>query len=170
MSKVLRKYQPYRQLENVCHTMMWHKVKVLAIYCLNFSFLHVCKHVCLSVICDNLKSLHKFKLCHILSHCKICITGAILLANWMQSTHRVDGTMVTRQLDEIAVAVGTHLLQARGVTGSYDILSAVKELLLSSSVILEAINNVLYNEMKFTGNGDDYYNPNNSYINKVYVC
>ena len=88
----------------------------------------------------------------------------------MQSTHRVDGAMVTRQLDEIAVAVGTHLLQAKGIMGSHDILSSVKELSLSSSVILEAINNVLYNEMKFTGNGDDYYNPNNSYINKVTMC
>ena len=92
----------------------------------------------------------------------------------MQSTHGVDGTLVTRQLDEIAVAVGTPLLQAKGITGSHDILSAVKQLSLSSSVILEAINNILYNEMKFTGSGDDYYNPNNSYINKVciatYVC
>lgn len=85
----------------------------------------------------------------------------------MQSTHSVDGAMVTRQLDEIAVSVGTQLLQAKGITGSHDTLSAVKELSLSSSVILEAINNMLYNEMKFTGNGDDYYNPNNSYINKV---
>ena len=85
----------------------------------------------------------------------------------MQATQRIDGALVTRQLDEIAMAVGTHLLQARGITGSHDVLSAIKELSLPSSVILEGINNVLYDEMKFTGNGDDYYNPNNSYINKV---
>ena len=96
------------------------------------------------------------------------ILGAILLAQWMQATQKIDGTMVTHQLDEIATAVGTHLLQANGgMTGSHDVLSAVKELSLPSLVILEAINNVLYNQYKFTGSGDDYYNPLNSYINKV---
>ena len=75
--------------------------------------------------------------------------------------------MVTHQLDEIATTVGTHLLQANSVTPSHDTLSAVKELSLSSSVILEAMNKVLYTEMKFSGNSDDYYNPHNSYIDKV---
>ena len=98
------------------------------------------------------------------------ISGAILLAQWMQATHKVDGTMVTHQLDEIAKAVGTHLLQAKGgMAESHDVLSAVKELSLPSSVILEAMNNVLYNQYKFTGNGEDYYNPHNSYINKVFT-
>ena len=95
------------------------------------------------------------------------VTGAIILAQWMQATHKIDSALVTHQLDEIAMAVGTHLLQSNNITGSHDAPSAVKELSLPSSVILEAINNVLYNEMKFTGNGDDYYNPDNSFINKV---
>lgn len=96
-----------------------------------------------------------------------CITGAILMAQWMQATHKIDGTLVTRQLDEIAVTVGTHLLQENGIKASHDVLSVVKELSLPNSVILEGINKVLYTEMKFSGNGDDYYNPHNSYINKV---
>ena len=85
----------------------------------------------------------------------------------MQATHKVDGAMVTRQLDDIATTVGTQLLQKNDVTASHDVLSAVKKLSLPSSVILEAINNVLYKQMKFEGNRDDYYNPNNSYIDKV---
>ena len=87
----------------------------------------------------------------------------------MQATCKIDSTLVTRQLDEIAMTVGTHLLQANNETASHDVLSAVKELSLASSVILEGINNVLYNQMKLRGNTDDYYNPHNSYIDKVCV-
>ena len=90
-----------------------------------------------------------------------------MISQWMQATCKIDGTSVTRQLDEIATTVGTHLLQTNGVTGSHDVQSAVKELSLASSLILEGINNVLYNEMEFRGNADDYYNPHNSYIDKV---
>jgi len=86
----------------------------------------------------------------------------------MQATHKVDGSLITRQLDDIATAVGAHLLQTtNNPTASHDTMSAVRELLLPSSVILEAINKVLYEQMKFSGNSDDYYNPQNSYINKV---
>ena len=87
----------------------------------------------------------------------------------MQATSKIDGTLVTRQLDEIAMTVGTHLLQTNNVTASHDILSAVKQLSLASSVILDGINNVLYDQMNFKGNTDDYYNPQNSYIDKVHM-
>ena len=89
----------------------------------------------------------------------------------MQATRKVDSTSVTRQLDEIATSVGTDLLRANSKTASRDVLPAVKKLSLPSSVILGAINKVLYDQLKFTGNSDNYYNPHNSYIDKVtYVC
>jgi len=33
--------------------------------------------------------------------------------------------------------------------------------------VLQAMNNFLFSELKFTGNGDDYYDPDNSYLNRV---
>lgn len=88
----------------------------------------------------------------------------------MQATHKIDSTMVTHQLDEIAVMAGTHLLRPRGMmAASHDTLSAVKQLSLPSLDILDAMNNVLYDQMKFTGNRDDYYDPQNSYIDKVCI-
>ena len=87
----------------------------------------------------------------------------------MQAPHTVDGTSVTSQINEIAQAVGSHVLQMKGIKSSQNILSTVKGLSLSNSAVLQSINEVLYNQMKFTGNSEDYYNPNNSYIDKVSV-
>ena len=33
--------------------------------------------------------------------------------------------------------------------------------------ILESLNHVLYTELNFVGNGQDYYNQDNTYINQV---
>jgi len=57
---------------------------------------------------------------------------------------KVDGSLITRQLDDIAIVAGAHLLQTtNNATVSHDTMSAVRELLLPSSVILEAINSVI---------------------------
>ena len=77
--------------------------------------------------------------------------------------------MVTNQINEIAQAVGLHILQMRGIKDSQNIMSTIKGLSLSSSAVIQSINEILYNQMKFTGNSEDYYNPNNSYIDKVSV-
>jgi len=87
----------------------------------------------------------------------------------MQAPYPVDTTSVTNEISEIAQAVGSHILQMRGIKDSPNILSTVIELSLPSTALLQSINEVLYNQMKFTGNSDDYYNPDNSYINKVSV-
>ncbi len=34
-------------------------------------------------------------------------------------------------------------------------------------VVLEALNHILYQKLGFRGNQDDYYDPQNSYINRV---
>lgn len=36
-------------------------------------------------------------------------------------------------------------------------------------IILSETNHVLFEEMKFEGNTEDYYDVNNSYINKVFL-
>ena len=36
-----------------------------------------------------------------------------------------------------------------------------------SRTALEALNRMLYKDLGFVGNEDDYYNPHNSYIDKV---
>ncbi|XP_065892480.1 F-box only protein 21-like isoform X2 [Dysidea avara] len=95
------------------------------------------------------------------------VEGAIIIAQWMQAPCTVDGTMVTNQINEIAQAVGLHILQMRGIKDSQNIMSTIKGLSLSSSAVIQSINEILYNQMKFTGNSEDYYNPNNSYIDKV---
>jgi len=125
--------------------------------------LHVCIHKC-----AHIHTLHTNT--HILVTTGIFnVSGTILISQWMQSPHTVDGDSVTNQINEIAQAVGSYILQMRGIKDSQNILSTVKELSLPSSAVLQSINEVLYNQMKFTGNSDDYYNPNNSYIDKVTV-
>ena len=154
-------YPGYRKLHHVYELFLSRDLLIAVIVCNYANYMLIWKRSLPKCNCvDDIASTRLLYAVHY-------IAGAILISQWIQATHKVDGAMVTRQLDDIATTVGTQLLLANDITASHDVLSAVKKLSLPSSVILEAINNVLYKQMKFEGNRDDYYNPNNSYIDKV---
>jgi regulator of sirC expression with transglutaminase-like and TPR domain len=86
---------------------------------------------------------------------EIYLAEAVLLVAADQGSDAdVEGSLT--ELDELAKRVEAHLKE----TGVFDPQLAPME-------AVDAINTVLFLEKGFTGNREDYYDPENSYLNKV---
>ena len=113
------------------------------------------------------------------------VKGAALVAQWMRPCHCLGGRSISGQLDSIAEMVAMELLKKRGegegqgqVEGEVldpkrprheSALTEVTQLRLPIDTLLTALNTVLYDHMGFRGATDNYYDLNNSYIDKVYT-
>ncbi|XP_061197730.1 F-box only protein 21-like [Saccostrea echinata] len=90
--------------------------------------------------------------------------GATIISQWFQPTDDVTENSIIDRLDDIAERVKQNLpenlasLYSEGVPT----LSTKQE-----RVVLETMNHVIYTEMGFHGNEENYYDENNSFINKV---
>ena len=104
-------------------------------------------------------------------------TGAILVAQWIDPYGSASASFINQQLDEIAAAVATEILE-RTVDGAEScclndltvnaVLDRVRMLNLPRDVILEAINDVLYTKLGFApANGDEGHRLDSSLIDKV---
>ncbi|XP_022340502.2 F-box only protein 21-like [Crassostrea virginica] len=90
--------------------------------------------------------------------------GAIMLSQWFLPTENVTENDIMHCLDDIAETVKQHLPEdlASKYNQGLPLLSSEQE-----RVVLETMNQTLYTEMGFRGNNDNYYDENNSFINKV---
>ncbi|XP_064612158.1 F-box only protein 21-like [Liolophura sinensis] len=100
--------------------------------------------------------------------------GAVLVAQWCQPTVDITEACVSRMLDAIAVRVENRIKERHPTHPVCSVqLNSDKPLYESQwkpaqcRQVLEAVNQVLYTDMGFSGNSVNYYSPENSYINKV---
>ncbi|XP_071946433.1 F-box only protein 21-like [Antedon mediterranea] len=94
--------------------------------------------------------------------------SAILISQWNQCGTRVNKLKVYKQLNDIANMVRQNLCTKYGDNhpasqGSEDESLSVDQCILA----LDVFNEVFYEIYHFEGNKADYYNPDNSFINKV---
>ncbi len=87
------------------------------------------------------------------------VQAALLIASTQYPN--LDMAYYTAQIDNFALRVRTEL-----ALPAPNLLSALPEEIKILQVI-DAMNKVLFEEEQFHGNRDDYYNPNNSFLNKV---
>lgn len=101
----------------------------------------------------------------------------------MRPCHCLGGRSISGQLDSIAEMVAVELLNKRGegegqVEGGVSdpkrprqesALMEVTQLRLPIDLLLTALNTVLYDHMGFRGATDNYYDLDNSYIDKVHT-
>ena len=113
----------------------------------------------------------------------LCVKGAALVAQWMRPCHCLGGRSISGQLDSIAEMVAVELLSKRGegegqAEGEVldpkrprheNPLTEVTQLRLPTDTLLNGLNTVLYDHMGFRGATDNYYDLNNSYIDKVHT-
>ncbi|XP_013421720.1 F-box only protein 21 [Lingula anatina] len=100
--------------------------------------------------------------------------GAVLLAQWCQPTVDITINGVSDQLDVIATKVQKLLSErfkdhpaCKGELLDVTEVQSSRWEPVQCKMVLEAVNYVLYQELEFHGNSDDYYLPDNSYINRV---
>ncbi|XP_033111559.1 F-box only protein 21-like [Anneissia japonica] len=94
--------------------------------------------------------------------------GAIVIAQWNQSGTRVNKKEIYERLDQLAERVRLQVCIRYGdehpaSQGSVDEPLSVDQ----STFVLDVLNTIFYEVENFEGNKDDYYNPNNSFIDKV---
>ena len=113
-------------------------------------------------------------------------SGAILLSQWMNPCKEISASFVQEQLDGIAEEIATefmqgHVEEARQLFKDADpssqshksedsasTTSKLRGLELPTEVVLDAINNTLYNRLHFSPpTMDQYYNLENSFIDRV---
>jgi len=115
----------------------------------------------------------------------------VTVAQWCQPCLDVCPSQVTRSLDHLAEQVLSHLLHTRPDLAIFQHIAAgqadcvtvrltrlpkmpteLRESLWNPGeckIILEAANHVLFQVEGMGGNSEDYYNPENSYINRVLI-
>ena len=114
--------------------------------------------------------------------------GLVLVAQWCQPCQDVQAEDIAGKLNHLAERVLEHLLPSHPDLSIYKKireqqkeqvhivptqLPSLGELRESAwppeecRLLLAATNHIMYQQEEFSGNSDDYYNPNNSYINKV---
>lgn len=96
--------------------------------------------------------------------------GAVLIASWEHTTDLNVRRKVYRELDEIAGTVRQRLAQSAAVDGEEGtaVVARGKEIEgVDEGRILSEVNTTLYDYLGFTGNVNDYMNPNNSLIDQV---
>ena len=118
-------------------------------------------------------------------------TVLVMVAQWCQPSANISCQSVSDQLDQLASKILTHLHQTNP---KHPIFAKIKEDQEEKDVvdicwtqlpnipghlhdnvwtppetkeILLSTNHILYNVEGFSGNREDYYNPNNSYINMI---
>lgn len=90
--------------------------------------------------------------------------GAVLIASWEHTTDLNVRRKVYRELDEIAGTVRQRLAQSAAVDGEEGtaVVARGKEIEgVDEGRILSEVNTTLYDYLGFTGNVNDYMNPNN---------
>lgn len=107
---------------------------------------------------------------------KQCLeVGTMLLARWFQPHTDVSIKQMVAELDQMAEAcrsklrtiVPNHPAIASPLIPSSEILPESKWDQERCKQLMKCINDVLFNQMKFAGNSDDYYSLKNSLINEV---
>ena len=114
--------------------------------------------------------------------------GLVLVAQWCQPCQDVQAEDIAAKLNHLAERVLEHLLpslpdlsifkkireqqkeQVHVVPTQLPSLGELRESAWPPEecrLLLAATNHIMYQQEEFSGNSDDYYNPNNSYINKV---
>ena len=114
--------------------------------------------------------------------------GLVLVAQWCQPCKDIQAEDVAAKLNCLAERVLEHLLtshpdlaifvrireqqkeQANIEPTKLPYLGELKDSAWppgECKILLDATNQILYQQEEFSGNSDDYYNPNNSYINMV---
>ncbi|XP_076108140.1 F-box only protein 21-like [Mytilus galloprovincialis] len=92
-------------------------------------------------------------------------TGAVMLAQWCQPSLSITENEISDQLDVIAAKVITQcppVIAEKINNGRTCELTPPQQ-----RTVLENVNQVLYYDIGFHGNSEDYYNEKNSYINQV---
>lgn len=94
---------------------------------------------------------------------KSLLEGAVLISQWgqMELEHLTSMQEVEKILDTIADRV-RQLVHSKKIASDVDNPKTVRQ-------ILNCVNQVLYAEMGFKGNTENYYAHENSYIDKVNV-
>jgi F-box protein 21 len=94
---------------------------------------------------------------------KSLLQGAVLISQWgqMELEHLTSMQEVEKILDTIADRV-RQLVHSKKIASDVDNPKTVRQ-------ILNCVNQVLYAEMGFKGNTENYYAHENSYIDKVNV-
>jgi len=114
--------------------------------------------------------------------------GLVLVAQWCQPCKDIQAEEVGAKLNRLAERVLEHLVSSHPDLAIFDRireqqkeqasidltkLPCLGELKDSAwppgecKLLLDATNQIFYQQEEFSGNSDDYYNPNNSYINMV---
>lgn len=101
-------------------------------------------------------------------------TGAVMIAQWCQPTENIVENEIADQLDDIAEEV-KNCLAEREPTHPLVLVTEITNQDIMENLwtceqcqgVLEALNSVLFVKHKFCGNRMDYYNQNNSFIDKV---
>jgi len=116
-------------------------------------------------------------------------SALVFVAQWSQPALDLSTNSISKQLDKLAIDTLSNLLEQNPshpiftkirtdqkdmstvcLTKLPDLPSNLQQNMWSSHEtrqILASVNHVLYSVEGFTGNSEDYYNPNNSYINKT---
>ncbi|XP_046356028.2 F-box only protein 21-like [Haliotis rufescens] len=99
--------------------------------------------------------------------------GAVMIAQWCHPTISVTQNSINDQLDEIARMVRRELCQRSPDHPACNMdhnAGAISEHLWSPQlcrVVMVTLNYVLFDKLGFCGNEENYYDPKNSYINRV---
>ncbi|ESO95486.1 hypothetical protein LOTGIDRAFT_160638, partial [Lottia gigantea] len=104
-------------------------------------------------------------------------TGACLISRWCQPTEIVTDQNISNQLDNIVRLVKQELKERNQdhpaisyTSPDSENTSGLSESLWSPEqcrLVLECINFVMFDKLQFKGNKSEYYDPQNSYIDKV---
>ncbi|KAK6190846.1 hypothetical protein SNE40_002623 [Patella caerulea] len=100
-------------------------------------------------------------------------TGASLIAQWCQPTEIVTENTISQQIDQIVKLVKQELKDRCEDHPAVNYVLDDNELVMNewspeqSRIVLEAINHVLFEKLQYRGNMSEYYDPCNSYINKI---
>uniref|UniRef100_T1J6H4 Hemimethylated DNA-binding domain-containing protein n=1 Tax=Strigamia maritima TaxID=126957 RepID=T1J6H4_STRMM len=101
-------------------------------------------------------------------------SGTILLAQWCQPTIVVRQETVAKQLDDLAWLMINELSEKYKKHPLLELKHLVKTKLMQSvwtpaqcRSILESMNQVLFEQLNYQGNRENFYEADNSYINKV---
>merc|ERR1719233_985466 len=103
-------------------------------------------------------------------------TALVIVAQWCQPTLDISINSVGKELDKLATASLSHLLELHPNHPIFTKIRSDQPDLNNVTSnhwnpkdchqILSSVNHILYVVEGYTGNTGDYYNPDNSYINK----
>nr|XP_006812781.1 PREDICTED: F-box only protein 21-like [Saccoglossus kowalevskii] len=95
--------------------------------------------------------------------------GAVLLAQWCQSTLQISMKEIKHKIDKLACLVHAEIKTRcpNHPVRNLQVPCKVEMTPSQGRQVLECLNTVLYKQQKFTGNDVNYYEKMNSYINKV---